>query len=143
MPPHSRKKLLIYPQFQLLLIVSNLVILLSSFGILLGLVSQVFSKLGDMGTQLNLPPGHLFFTFIHTQANSLLLYLAIAVVLSCCLSVGVMLWLSHRLAGPMVRLRADLERMAQTGVIGEVKFRSNDFLQELPEAVNAALSKFR
>ncbi|MGK5089168.1 hypothetical protein WDW86_16580, partial [Bdellovibrionota bacterium FG-2] len=77
------------------------VILLSSFGILMGLVSQVFSKLGDMGTQLNLPPGHLFFTFIHTQANSLLLYLAIAVVLSCCLSVGVMLWLSHLFPDPL------------------------------------------
>ena len=43
---------------------------------------------------------------------------------------------SNRFAGPVFRLRRELERFAQTGEMAEIQFREGDFWPDLAEGIN-------
>ena len=45
-------------------------------------------------------------------------------------------FLSHRIAGPLFQLRAQLEKMAEGEPVGEISFRKNDYFQDLATVVN-------
>ena len=51
-------------------------------------------------------------------------------------AINDMLKLSNRFAGPVYRLRRELQRFADTGEMREVHFRDNDFWQDLAVGVN-------
>ncbi len=51
----------------------------------------------------------------------------------------VFLYLSHRIAGPLVRISNDLQRVENGEKIPPIKLRKNDFLKDLAELINRVL----
>jgi hypothetical protein len=49
--------------------------------------------------------------------------------------------LSHKLAGPIVRLKWYFQQIAKTGHAKPVHFKKSNFMQDLPPIINQALQK--
>jgi DNA-binding MltR family transcriptional regulator len=47
------------------------------------------------------------------------------------------------MAGPIIRLSNHLKSTAHDGVIKKIKFRDNDYFQEIPDYLNQAFEKIK
>lgn len=132
----NRKVFLINPKFQLTFMAYMGGLAVATLVIFLGSIMYFFADWKDMGRALGLPADHVFFQFMAEQQahmfkvfgfTSLGILLAVA---------GIGLWVSHRVAGPLYRLRKHMNAVAQGKKVGEVSFRKRDFFPELAEEYN-------
>lgn len=139
------RNFLIYPKFQMRLILANSAILLLAFGAIAWQAWRSLKHIEGLGLATGLHPEHAFFKFISFQMSTLMSYLAVAFVVSTAFSIVMSLYLSHRIAGPIVRLNGYLKRIGEKGVVSEgpLKFRQGDFFDDLPESVNGAIDSVR
>jgi hypothetical protein len=141
--PFYRKFALVYPRFQLLLMVCNLSVLTVAFAAVVMNVAASYAVLRQQGISAGMPPDHSYFNFLDLQARLIYKSIALALGLSF-LGMGlVTLWLSNRLAGPIVRLREYFRNIAVSGNYDALRFRKDDFFPDLPEAVNDALTTLK
>ena len=100
-----------------------------------------FHNLKEQARLAGLPPDHVFYRFIQDRQSemdfiTLVTFLVVVVI------VGLAgLFLSHKIAGPMYRLRKHFETLAKTGVSRPLKFRDGDYFLEIPEAHNLQFKK--
>ncbi len=136
-----RWNLLIYPKFQLTLVFLVLVVFVTTLGCITFEFWQTFENLNNVGLQSNLGQNHVYFEFLRAQRVTLFKIIAYVGGVGLLLSLLVSLYVTHRLAGPLVRLKSHFERMGNTGEFREIHFRENDFFEELPEIINVALAR--
>ncbi len=147
MPPSGkpksffRKKVLIYPRFQLIFLTVNLVILLSTILFVKIQVSRTYEYLNELGADANLEVGHPYFEFVSLQEITLTQNLWIAAIVSGIVSIISTLILSHRIAGSLTRMKVYFKNVSQTGNVKPLKFRKGDFFSDLPQIVNEAFQK--
>ncbi len=141
----ARKKrtLLINPRFQLTFLAWSVVMLFASIGTFYGGIYYFFYKFVRLGAIAGLPADHVIFQFLDaqkTQMNTIFIWTAgtASVIL-----VAGSLWISHRVAGPLHRLRQHMDLMAEGQTLDEVKFRKNDFFPELAKSCNRQFELFR
>ncbi len=139
----SFNSIFIYPRFQLSLIALNIFILVSAF---LALIFQnyfLFSKLHEMGRAAGLPQDHTYHQFIQFQEDQFILFTSVTFFMIIFFISLVSLFISHRVAGPILRLKNYLVQVGQTNQISELVFRKNSFFNDLPKAVNDCLKSVR
>jgi hypothetical protein len=137
-----RRKYIIYPKLQFSLIALASVLLCCLFFASLFAVHQSYSYLKNEGINLGLPAQHSYFQFLDLQAG--LVYRSITISFLVCLIAGLIftILLSHRMAGPIVRLRNFFLQIAEHGYDKKpLRFRKKDFFSDLPDAINKALQK--
>ena len=135
------KNILINPKFQLKL--------MGLFGLLIFAVTLTYAiaihlVLEDfvvMGKSAGLNSGHIFFDFISKQRSTFLNFFLVTFsgVTVVFLYVGFVL--SHRIAGPMYRLKKHMDEISQTGSLKSLKFRKDDFFQEVADSFNAIVEE--
>lgn len=140
MEQKARKKrsILINPKFQWTLIGYAAFVATLIFISVYGLFTYGFNEFVQIGHQAGLPDGHVYFEFIKMQETTFLrVILAIAMVVGCILIAGG-LAVSHKIAGPMYRLKLEFQKMAQEErpTLHKVNFREGDFFPEVPRAFN-------
>lgn len=111
-------------------------------GIVYGANYYFFYKFHHMANEAGLSPDHVFLQFIGEQESLMNVIFGWTSVLVLAIVSVVSLVLSHRTAGPLYRLNGHMNRIADGGDIGEVKFRKNDFFPELAETYNRQLKRF-
>lgn len=140
----TRLKLLIYPKFQLMLLLSQAIVLLLSLGFISAQVARSVEKLRQMGAEAQLPDDHVFFAFLRWHATELYAYIGIGFAFALLITLIFSLLLSHRLAGPIVRLQSYFTAISKDGEYpNELHFRKGDFFTELPGMVNQAFKAIR
>lgn len=140
----KRVRLLIYPRFQLTLVAVNAGIMLATIAIVWFQISRSFSHLYGLGVEAGLRPAHPFYEFLTYQKDSMSVYLVTAFTIGFLVSSFAMLALSHRLAGPILRMRGHFQRIAEgERPIPKLSFREHDFFDELPPLVNQALESLQ
>jgi hypothetical protein len=140
-PPWYKRKYLVYPQFQMTLIVLNTLVTMALFGLIAYLVIRSHLYLENLVKQTRLPAQNLFIQLLTEQLRSLLIYMFISLGVGIFITATLTLMLSHKMAGPMVRLRNLFVNVSKTGDFPEqLKFRDGDFFQELPPAINQAFT---
>lgn len=141
-PRMGRKKWLIYPAFQIRLMVVQGLILVGAFLLAALEVHQAFDHLRNLGTQVHLPEGHPYYQFLRIQARELTGRLWIAAFGGAVISVFASLLLSHRVAGPIVRLVGYFRQIRiEKKIIQDLRFRKGDYFSDLPEQINGALDE--
>jgi hypothetical protein len=142
----SRKtiNILIYPKFQLILILVNTLTLFITVSFV-GLQSwRSLAYLRQLGVSVDLPTNHTYFKFIDMQSGHLWINLILAFALAAFVSSTICLYISHRMAGPIVRLKNYLDTVTETKkVTEELQFRKNDFFSDLPQALNQAVKAIK
>ncbi|MGK5083201.1 hypothetical protein WDW37_07825 [Bdellovibrionota bacterium FG-1] len=136
---------LIYPKFQLGLIGVNALVMAGAMALVAYQFHRSMQKLKEMGRVAGLTEGHAYFRFLDLQSTTISSYIGIAFVVAFCLSLVLTLVFSHRLAGPIVRLKGFFRAISEgkEPVQYSVKFRQGDFFGDLPPLVNSAINKMR
>jgi hypothetical protein len=131
---------LICPEFQVPLIVFNLVIN--------GLILLVFwvagqTAIGELAPAATLSGVGIDFyrKVLHYQASRLHVIFLVGAISSTVLSTVMTLYLSHRIAGPMVSLRRYFQAI-KDGVdpVPTLFFRDHDFLLDIPPLINDSIA---
>ncbi len=92
---------------------------------------------------LGFPRTHVLFQLLDAyQTKRLGIYLG-AVGAGSLLTFGTGWWVSHRVGGPIVRLRGHIDRVAQGLTVGDVQFREDDYFQDLARAYNQQMFRMR
>ncbi len=79
---------------------------------------------------------------ILSEINKILLVRSILVILAgICCAVIITLFVSHRTAGPIFRIRKTLEDIGSGLIPGKIKLRTRDEFKELADAVNSVITK--
>jgi hypothetical protein len=136
-----RRTYFIYPKFQFSLIAMNVSIIVGVCTPILLSIIYSFRKLRQMGTEAGIQSDHVYFKFLALQESLLKSSLGIALICGILISTLLSVIISHKVAGPLIRLRAFFKDLAKTGKLSPVNFRKGDFFNELPDEINQALSK--
>ena len=136
----ARKRFLIYPKFQLQLVGFNIFIVTLGFaGVTWGL-AHFFGQLHERGVDSGLGMDHYYFIFLDNESHQLYMLIGAAYALSILITSGFTIFLSQKIAGPIVRMQSYFtsEKLQQSPPL---EFRKGDFFEELPAAINKALRK--
>lgn|GEM_PF-1023879 len=113
--------------------------------LLLGVVylsqAYFFAEFERMGVSLGLPPDHAWFRFLIEQRTTLNQIFGVVAGLSFVFSLGFGWVISHRIAGPLNRLKMHMVRYALGSTRAEIAFREGDFFPELARAYNLQLRR--
>jgi hypothetical protein len=141
-PTMWRRKFLIYPKFQVTLLLINSSII-GLVVLMLGVqLSRFYGYLQELGVKAKLPADHLYFQFVNLQQEEMVVSMFFAAGFSILLTMIITLYLSHKLAGPITRVISYFNDISDNKrVERELTFRKKDFFQELPPAVNRALKE--
>ncbi|MEK6578588.1 MAG: hypothetical protein AABZ55_05120 [Bdellovibrionota bacterium] len=134
-----RNRFLIFPKFQLILIGMNLVTMLLIAGIVWFQINRAFSELRVMGAASGMEV-EFYNKFLAFQSGTIEAYLFSGLFLGIILSVAMTVAVSHRFAGPLVRLRGFFNQLKGcVGTTPRLSFRRGDFLSDLPPIINEAI----
>lgn len=136
----SLSNLLIYPEFQLPLILLNAVII--------GLCLIVFwiaaqSAIHDLqpAAPLSGAEVNFFRKYLEYQTTRFHTMFLLASAFAFTFSTAVTLYMSHRIAGPMVSLRTYFRAIKEgADPLPQLFFRDRDFLSDIPPLVNDAIA---
>jgi hypothetical protein len=139
----SLRRLLIHPRFQIPIIASNLVVIL------------IFFTIAWMGTQnalLDLKPAaglsgievEYFRKYVDYQASQIQHALFLSLGIGVLATAGLTLIITHRLAGPLVRLKNFFQTIVDgKSPIPHLEFRDGDYLRDIEPLVNGAIEKIQ
>lgn len=143
-PPWYKRKYLVYPKFQMTLIIVNSLVTIVLFGFTALLVVRSHIYLESLVRQTRLPAQNLFSQLLTQQLRTLLIYMGLAVLVGVFTMAITALMLSHKMAGPMIRLRNFFNGIAKNGDFPEeLHFRDGDFFTDLPPTVNQAFTALK
>ncbi|MBL7716376.1 MAG: hypothetical protein JNL01_12995 [Bdellovibrionales bacterium] len=137
----KRKRFLIYPRFQLTLIAFQWVILGAILISIYFSIGNAVTHLRSTAVEVGLDPSHPFFRLIALEEKLLIKSLQWPFALAAIAITVLTVWVSDRLAGPIIRLREFFREAGTSGKAGEVRFRKGDFFDDLPEVINDALKR--
>lgn len=109
---------------------------------------RAYGALRELGRGVGLPEEHPYFEALAGFARDWAWRGGIAAFLSLLMAGTATLLISHRLAGPMIRMRGYFKALAEDrhleqpgGRIPTLHFRRGDFFRDLPPAINEALAR--
>jgi len=138
-----RRQYLINPRFQWALItffssLAFLTVLMNLYAFRL-----IFQKYRDNLFSLGLAPDHPMLLILEEQRQDMLrMVLSSSGLLFVFLLVGGVL-VSHRIAGPIHRLRTHLEKILENPSGPRLTFRKNDYFQELAPLINTLAERLK
>jgi hypothetical protein len=141
----GRKTLLIHPHFQLLLLGVNAGIILLFSIVVWATVQNTLLDLKPAASLSGIEVEY-YQRFLDYQARNFQTAILGAMFAGLLISGVVTLWVSHRFAGPLVRLRNYFHLITQSedaDAVPDLEFRDGDYLSELPPLINGAVSKLQ
>jgi hypothetical protein len=137
--PRQFKNLFINPKFQLKLLGYFVALFFLTTISLYSTTFLFFYRMKEKALNVGIPDGHIFFKFLGNQKHDLdALFVGLA-AFNFLLLIGVGFIISHRIAGPIFKLK---KQLGQSGSDSEdFKLRQTDFFQELEPLVKALKEK--
>ena len=123
----SWKSWWVYPQFQGAILGVSLGVLFVGFGGMGLLIANTYRRLRQVGGEVGLPSSHPYFQFIDYQQDLLLRNMAFGGTALFVVCGVALLWLTHRIAGPVLRMRGFIDKKGLSNV-KELRFRKGDFV---------------
>jgi hypothetical protein len=134
------KSYILLPKFQLVFVSLNACVLMSTCFFAYFTVHKSFENLRSIGERMNLSNSSGYMKFIQAQevmfADSMALYVLIALGVSLIITII----LSHKVAGPVYRLKKYFEEFDRDNP-RDLSFRKGDFFNDIPEIVNKNFKK--
>lgn len=137
------RQLLINPQFQLRFIAYLSLVSCATSAVFWGAFVFFFWKVDEMAKLAGLPADHVFYSFASEQRALLgRLFLASAVTIFGLVTVSGLM-ISHRVVGPLERLKGHLLAAARGETTADLRFRKRDAFDDVAECVNAVMARLR
>jgi hypothetical protein len=132
---------LVYPKFQFTLVVANILILTLILVLIYFSANDAFNQLVEIGQKINFSTNHPYFEFVEKSRTMMNLKLRWAFGIAIFLTAVSSIFISHKMVGPIKKLKDHLFAFSQNRSTGDLKFRKGDFFNDLPEIVNKSLEK--
>jgi hypothetical protein len=137
--PRKLKNILINPTFQLKLLSYFIFLFVTSTLTLYSTGLIFFWKMKQKALHVGIPENHVFFRFLSNQKIEFdTLFIALALV-NLFLLLGTGFLISHRIAGPIHKLKIFLEQGKSEKA--DFKLRDNDFFKELEPLIKNKIEK--
>ena len=142
MSDKNRSNYLINPKFQWDIILKF--IGLACFNILsfYVLVYLFFSNLESKAHYVGLKDSHPFLVFVHDQKTLMTFSFIIVAIVNLSVIICMGVFISHRVAGPLYRLKSYMDNFKMTEV-HQVKFRKKDYFMDLQDSFNAFIDRIK
>lgn len=131
-----RKKFLLDRGFQLTVIGYFLIVAFITAAIHYTLVQFMFSSFMKEGLSLGLPSGHAYYSFIKMQRGEFLWYSLLSTGILTVVLTLMGLFLSHRIVGPIYKMKKYMRREANSKTRHPLEFRKRDFFTDLASDFN-------
>ncbi len=139
--PRQISNLLINPAFQLKLLSYFIILFVVTTVSLYSTTFLFFYRLKEKALNIGIPKGHVFFQFLGNQKQDLdALFIGLA-VFNFIVLIGVGFIISHRIAGPIFKLKNQLSDLSEHSE--DFKLRETDFFQELEPLVKTLKAKIK
>ena len=139
--PRQLKNILIDPKFQLKLMSYFVALFFLTTVTLYSTTFLFFYRLKEKALSVGIPDGHIFFKFLGNQKYDLdTLFIGLA-AFNFFLLIGVGFIISHRIAGPIYKLKKQLTQDIDDS--HDFKLREADFFQELEPLVQSLKEKLK
>ena len=132
----TRRGFLSYPKFQLTLVFVNCMLIFLVILYFIFRTMHNFRFMANMGVEANLESDHPYYRYLEIQENLLINDFLIGGFLCLFLSSIFILFYSHRITGPMVRLRKYLQDACEGKPVGKLTFRKNDDFFDISDLIN-------
>ena len=143
-PPWYKRKYLVYPKFQVPLILLNSLVTVFLFGLVGYLVIRSHLYLEQLVKQTRLPAQNLFIQLLTEQLRTLMVYMVVGLGIAVSSTALFTLLLTHRMAGPLMRLKGYFGEIAKDSEFPDaLRFRDGDYFQDLPPAINGAFGALK
>lgn len=106
-------------------------------------VMTFFSELRSQGESAGYSADHVFFQFLNKQQQSLSLYLGISFAVAILVFFVLGFYFSHKVAGPLYRMRKSLQDMAANNTLVPITFRQGDYFQDVKDSFNQLVEKLK
>ena len=137
------KHYIIFPKFQLTLVITNLVIMTFCYVLVFYQIYDSFNHLTEIGMRLRIPEDSAFFKLLNHHESAIINKLLIAAGLSYLFSFIMTVVISHRVSGPLYNLKNYFLELKEKGFTREIKFRKGDYYSDLPHIINDGLKKVK
>lgn len=148
MKVNRRGQFLINPEFQLSLIA--LISMLAVFIIIIfyGAVWFFFYQLNQKGVDMGLPAQHVYFQFLSSLLMKMNIIMAITFIFVFIAVFIFGLLISHKIAGPMYKLKSTLVRRSKLDpnheeMFKDIYFRHGDYFIDVQNAVNDYMANLK
>lgn len=140
---HERKILLVNPRFQFSFMSHTL--LMTILVLLTVYVFKIYMlwDLKDAAINAGIPTSHEFISMIEHRSIMVDVGFIILSVLLIVFMLGWTLWVSHRVAGPIHRIRNEIKKIIDGQPLQRIGIRDHDYFHELKESVNLLIEYFR
>jgi len=138
-----RKKKLINPEFQLSFMRYFVGIASVTLAVFYGAKVFFFHEVRAYLSTLGFQTDHVLFDFLSRQSHVMDGIFFAAAVIECAFLAWMGLKISHRVAGPLYRLKGEMLRTARGGEVKPLKFRDGDYFAELADAYNEQMGETR
>lgn len=139
----KRARLLVIPEFQIRLISTMLVMALLVIALFYAANHYFFERYVSLGENIGLTGDHVYFKFLSEQRTYMNRIFGIsALVVSLVLGLGGLI-LSHRVAGPIHRIRSHFRGISEGAELSPIRLRKGDFFPEVAEAFNQQVESLR
>lgn len=132
-------RLLINPKFQLKLLSYFFGLFIISTASYYSTTYLFFWRMKSKGLAVGIPEGHVYYEFLQNQKHDLDVFFIGLIAFNFLLLTAVGFLISHRIAGPIQKIKSFLE----TGSPDELKFRKKDFFQDLVSVAKNAREKMK
>jgi len=133
----------VYPKFQVLLLTVNFLTIFFALAFVGYQSLKTYAFMREMAEKANFSKDHMYYVFVNNQEAQAFNNILFAAIISLTVSTIIYLVLSHKLAGPIARLRTYFLELNQNPDAKELKFRKGDFFSELPDIINNALKNYK
>jgi hypothetical protein len=131
------------PGFQYRVLLAANVLGLALAGGLFALSRFFAGRVLAEAASLHLAADHPFIVFLQRRDASLLTLCLVGGVFILCIFNVLGLFASHRIAGPLHRLRKHLDAAGEGATSADVRFRDGDYFPELAKACNRLMARVR
>lgn len=130
----------INPGFQIPFLMFFTSIFLLNLVILKTFVFFAFKNFSHKLIEAGLPAGSVVFSFLQTQKDEINTAIYITTLIGTLVTIAGGYFISHRIAGPIYRIRKDILQILQSGKKQKIKLRTGDYFPELADAVNELIT---
>lgn len=135
------KNFLIYPRYQLALVIINVLVLLAGFIIIYYQVGNSFYNLDEIAAAKNIMTNPYYKELVLIQEKLILTQIFTTIIICLTMTVLFTILFSHKSAGAIYGLQKYFQDIAKNGYTKPLTFRKGDMHEQIPTAVNAALAK--
>ncbi len=137
------KNFIIFPKFQITLVIINLIIMTFCFILVFYQIHDSFAEIVTLGKRLRLPESSAYYKVMEYHHEKINLRLLIAAVICYACSFVLTIAVSHKVSGPLYRLKKYFIDMNDEGYTAELTFREGDYYGDLPDVINSGIKKLQ